>query len=198
LACWKTDGRADQELRVLTDEQLVDASLGGADHAFPELVGRYQERLLRFLVTRSASRADAEDALQDTFVNAYRYLSSFDSRWRFSTWIYRIALRNAARQRRPEPHDSEVEIADDSDPLATCIEDAERENVWSTARRLLNQDAYNAMWLRYVEDMSVKEVAAALDRPLSWTKVTLLRGRRRLSDEIRSADEVGMQRESYG
>ena len=183
---------------MLTDEQLVDASLGGADHAFPELVGRYQERLLRFLVTRSASRADAEDALQDTFVNAYRYLSSFDSRWRFSTWIYRIAMRNAARQRRPEPHDSDVEIADDNDPLATCIEDAERENVWSTARRLLTEDAYNAMWLRYVEDMSVKEVAAALDGPLSWTKVTLLRGRRRLSDEIRSADEVGMQRESYG
>ena len=81
---------------MLTDEQLVDASLGGADHAFPELVGRYQERLLRFLLTRSVTRADAEDALQDTFINAFRYLASFDSRWRFSTWIYRIALRNAA------------------------------------------------------------------------------------------------------
>ena len=98
----------------------------------------------------------------------------------------------------PGNHDSDVEIADDNDPLAACIEYSERENVWSAARRLLNEDAYNAMWLRYVEDLSVKEVAAALGRPLSWTKVTLLRGRRRLSDEIRSTDEVGVQRESYG
>jgi RNA polymerase sigma-70 factor (ECF subfamily) len=103
---------------VLTDEQLVEATLEGSDGAFAELVQRYQDRLLRFLLTRSSSRADAEDAIQDTFINAYRYLASFDSRWRFSTWIYRIAIRNAAKQRRPEWHDSEVELVDgDAGPL---------------------------------------------------------------------------------
>jgi RNA polymerase sigma-70 factor (ECF subfamily) len=183
---------------VLTDEQLVDASLDGAEGAFPELVERYQERLLRFLLTRSVSRADAEDALQDTFINAYRYLASFDSRWRFSTWIYRIALRNAARQRRPEWHDSDVELVGDSDPLQDCIAHSEQENIWLTARRVLREDAYNAMWLRYVEDLSVKEIAVALDKTLSWTKVALLRGRRRLSEELGTKNNAGLQRESYG
>jgi len=61
---------------VFTDEQLVEASLDGSAGAFDEIVGRYQERLLRFLLTRSSSRADAEDAVQDTFINAYRYLAS--------------------------------------------------------------------------------------------------------------------------
>ena len=61
---------------MLTDEQLVEASLQGSAAAFNEIVERYQQRLLRFLLTRSASRADAEDAIQDTFINAYRYLSS--------------------------------------------------------------------------------------------------------------------------
>lgn len=183
---------------MLTDEQLVEASLEGADGAFAELVDRYQDRLLRFLLARSASRADAEDAIQDTFISAYRYLASYDSRWRFSTWIYRIAIRNIARQRRPEWHDSDVELVDDADPLDACIAHSEQENVWQTAKHHLSDDAYHAMWLRYVEDLSVKEIAQALDRSASWTKVTLLRGRRKLSAELAAPPAGSVESESYG
>ena len=183
---------------MLTDEQLVEASLDGSAGAFDEIVGRYQERLLRFLLTRSSGRADAEDAVQDTFINAYRYLASYDSRWRFSTWIYRIAIRNAARQRRPEWHDSDVELVDDSDPLKECMAHSERENVWLAAKRLLSNEAYDAMWLRYVEDLSVKEISSALDKSASWTKVTLLRGRRKLSTDLAGDTAAGEQRQSYG
>jgi RNA polymerase sigma-70 factor (ECF subfamily) len=90
---------------VITDEQLVEESLAGSALAFTELVERYQERLLRYLLTRATNRADAEDAVQDTFISAYRYLHSFNPQWRFSTWIYRIAIRNAARQARGDVHD---------------------------------------------------------------------------------------------
>ena len=183
---------------MFTDEQLVEASLDGSAGAFDEIVGRYQERLLRFLLTRSSSRADAEDAVQDTFINAYRYLASYDSRWRFSTWIYRIAIRNAARQRRPEWHDSDVELVDDSDPLKECMAHSERENVWLAAKRLLSNEAYNAMWLRYVEDLSVKEISSALDKSASWTKVTLHRGRRKLSTDLAGDSAAAEQRQSYG
>ncbi len=183
---------------VVTDEQLVEATLDGSDAAFGKLVERYQEKLLRFLLTRSNSRADAEDAIQDTFISAYRYLASFDSRWRFSTWIYRIAIRNAARQRRPELHDADVELVDDANPLDACIAHSEQENIWQAAKRLLSNDAYNAMWLRYVEDLSVKEISSALDKSASWTKVTLLRGRRRLSTELACDLQAEEQRESYG
>lgn len=181
---------------MLTDEQLVQASLDGASGAFEELVGRYQDRLLRFLVTRANSLADAEDAVQDTFINAYRYLASFDPRWRFSTWIYRIAIRNAARQRRPEWHDSDTEVVDDCDPLDACIAHSDLENVWQVAKAQLSDDAYSAMWLRYVEDLSVKEVSQALDKSASWTKVTLMRARRRLTSEL--AGTPAVESESYG
>ena len=97
---------------MLSDEQLVEATLDGSEAAFSDLVERYQDKLLRFLMTRASSRADAEDAVQDTFISAYRYLESYDSRWRFSTWIYRIAIRNAGRQRRPEWQDAEVEAVE--------------------------------------------------------------------------------------
>lgn len=183
---------------MISDEQLVEASLNGKASAFDELVDRYQERLLRFLLTRSATYADAEDATQDTFINAYRYLASFDPRWRFSTWIYRIALRNLARQKRPDWSESTETLIGSDDPLQNCIDSSERDNVWVAARRLLSDEAYAAMWLRYVEDLSVKDISLALEKTQSWTKVTLLRGRRRLSDALAGDSLPAAQRENYG
>jgi RNA polymerase sigma-70 factor (ECF subfamily) len=165
------------------DEELVEDAVRGSSAAFNELVERYQHKLLRFLVTRCATRADAEDAVQDSFVNAYRYLHTFNPRWRFSTWLYRIALRNIPRPSTAV--DVQLETAgDEPDLLRECIVQSERENLWLTARRLLSDDAYAAMWMRYVEDMPINEVARALDRSVSWTKVNLMRGRNRLETAL--------------
>jgi RNA polymerase sigma-70 factor (ECF subfamily) len=186
---------------VQTDEQLVEASLQGSDVAFDELVRRYQERLLRFLLTRSASREDAEDAIQDTFINAYRYLYSFNPRWRFSTWLYRIALRNIARQTAmciTDAADVESMPAISGDPLQACLEADDRSNVWLTAKVVLPDDAYAALWLRYVEDMPVRDVARTLDKSVSWAKVTLMRGRRRLEAELSDVAAAAARSESYG
>ena len=96
-------------------------------------------------------------------------------------------------------HDADT-VADDNapDPLEECLVASERANVWQTAKRLLNQDAYVAMWLRYVEDISIKEVARALDKTQSWAKVTLLRGRRALSAELSDGASGASRSENYG
>ena len=184
---------------MISDEKLVEESLAGSELAFSELVDRYQEKLLRYLLTRCRSHADAEDAVQDTFISAYRYLHSYNPRWRFSTWIYRIAIRNAARQSSRDVPGGDLASDENSpDPLEASIARSERENVWRTARQLLTQDAYAAMWLRYVEDMSIKEIARALDKTPSWAKVTLLRGRRSLSAELGDGAAAETRRENYG
>jgi RNA polymerase sigma-70 factor (ECF subfamily) len=180
-----------------SDEQLVEAAKQGSSAAFSELVGRHQQRLLRFLLTRCATRSDAEDVLQDSFINAYRYLRSYNPRWRFSTWLYRIAIRNAARLPRPLDVTTD-EVVDDVDLLQDCIAQSERANLWLTAKKLLSNDAYAAMWLRYVEDLPVKDVANALDRSVSWTKVTLLRCRRRLQAELGDESLPDNRGEMYG
>ncbi|HET6630111.1 MAG TPA: sigma-70 family RNA polymerase sigma factor [Woeseiaceae bacterium] len=180
-----------------TDEELVTAALEGSTPAFAELVQRYQQRLLRFLLTRCATRADAEDALQDTFLNAYRYLASYRPQWRFSTWLYRIAMRNAARKRGGEtlPY---TDCPDESaDPLAACMRDSERDNAWQAAGRLLTPEAQSALWLRYVEDLPIREVARALGRSQAWTKVTLMRSRRRLQSALADAAAPG-ESKAYG
>ena len=173
----------------------MEAAQAGSADAFADLVRRYRNRLLRFLITRCASYADAEDALQDTLINAFRYIRSYDQRWRFSTWLYRIAIRNASNG-RPQDMPAVHELKDDAnDPLLQCIAASETENLWLSARRLLNPEVFAAMWLRYAEDMSVKDISIALDRSPSWTKVNLMRARRALDAELNSANE---ENEAYG
>lgn len=176
---------------------LIEAAKKGSTTAFSDLVRSHRDGLLRFLLTRTSSYADAEDALQDTLINAYRYLNSYDPRWRFSTWLYRIAINNAAKHRSIET----VELGDlsdaESDPLLECIADSERSNLWMTARRLFNDEVYAAMWLRYVEDMSVKDISSVLERSVSWTKVNLLRGRKALDADL-NRETAGIERKAYG
>jgi RNA polymerase sigma-70 factor (ECF subfamily) len=178
-----------------TETQLVRAAQAGSAEAFADLVRSYRSRLLRFLLTRCASYADAEDALQDTLINAYRYIRSYDSRWRFSTWLYRIAIRNASKLRTQELVELGELRDEEGDPLLQCIADSESENLWVSARRLLNDEVFAAMWLRYAEDMSVNDISNALDRSVSWTKVNLLRGRRALDAELNGVEEKS---EAYG
>ena len=179
------------------DEELVERALAGDEPAFAALVDRYQERLLRFLVVRCGERADAEDALQDAFVDAWRYLASYNPRWRFSTWLYRIALRRAARRPRPMADDAPLPASGD-DPLAACIAADEHENLWLVARRTLSADACTALWLHYVEELPQRDVARAMQRSLAWTKVTLMRARRRLRAELASAVNEGNEHEAFG
>jgi RNA polymerase sigma-70 factor (ECF subfamily) len=180
----------------VTDElQLIGAAKAGSADAFADLVRSYRVRLLRFLLTRCASYADAEDALQDTLIAAYRYIHSYDPRWRFSTWIYRIAIRNAQKIRS----ESVVEFGDlsdeESDPMLLCINASETNNLWVSARRVLNDDVFAATWLRYAEDMSISDISRALDRSDSWTKVNLLRARKALDIEMNKESNGS---EAYG
>ena len=153
-----------------SQQQLVAAAQAGSVDAFTDLVRAFRVRLLRFLLTRCNSYADAEDALQDTLIAAYRYLHSYDSRWRFSTWLYRIAIRNAHKNRC----ENVVDIGDlgdeESDPLQQCIAASETQNLWISARRVLNDEVFAATWLRYAEDMSINDIAMALDRSQSWIR----------------------------
>lgn len=128
--------------------------------------------------------------MQDTLINAFRYLRSYDEKWRFSTWLYRIAINNAARMRVAETEAIGDLCDEESGPLEQCIAASERENLWISARRALSDEVYTAMWLRYAEDMSVNDIATVLGRSVSWTKVNLLRARQRLDAAMGSTKEA--------
>ncbi|MEJ2604642.1 MAG: sigma-70 family RNA polymerase sigma factor [Gammaproteobacteria bacterium] len=171
------------------EAELVVAAQAGSETAFTALVERYQDRLYRFLLGRCARTCDAEDVLQDTFVNAWRYIGSYDPRWRFSTWLYRIALRNAAAHRPVTESLMDDPVDTAADPLADCVAASERRNLWLAARTRLRPEVYTALWLHYADDLPVRDVARVMGRSVPWVKVSLHRARRQLAGELDSGED---------
>jgi RNA polymerase sigma-70 factor, ECF subfamily len=83
-----------------SDEALAARAAAGDDPAFEDLVIRYQARVFRLARRLTNDDGDAQDALQEAFLQVYRGLSSFRGEARFSTWLYRIATNAALMQRR--------------------------------------------------------------------------------------------------
>jgi RNA polymerase sigma-70 factor (ECF subfamily) len=98
--------KVEESLSSLADNELVASFLDGNALAFPELVSRYQSRLLNFIYRTIGDRDRAEDLVQETFIRVYRHLHRFDQSKKFSTWIYTIAsnlAKNELRNRSRNP-----------------------------------------------------------------------------------------------
>ncbi|MDX2427493.1 MAG: sigma-70 family RNA polymerase sigma factor [Xanthomonadales bacterium] len=173
-------------LELQSELELIDRARQGSVDAFEQLVLHYQDRLYRFLLVRADNRADAEDVLQETFVAVFKYLPSYRPKYRFSTWLFTIAVRQLGRQRQsPGTADSLDSIACGLvGPEQLGIQIEQQRSMWQTARSCLGDAQFTALWLFYVEDMPLAEIGKVMKRPVSWVKVNLMRARRRLSKEL--------------
>lgn len=169
--------------------RLVRRAQRGDRRALEELARRWRPRLVHLLRRRTGCWADAEDVAQQALLRALGRIDQHDGRRAFSMWVYRIALRAAAdhhRKARPEPGLDSSRLCDPrgDDPEEAAAEAELRDNLWSTAERVLSAEQYSALWLRYAEDLSVKEVARALGRTGISTRVLLHRARQRLAPHV--------------
>ena len=163
-----------------SDETLAARAAAGDDHAFEQIVARYEARLFR-LACRLTSDTDAPDVLQETFLQVYRSLPSFRGESRFGTWIYRIATNAALMLRRVRarrPAESLDAFVPRFDERGVHAELPAQLQVASRADELLDQqtlaekaragiarlpDLYrDAFVLRDLEEMSSAEVAQVL------------------------------------
>lgn len=154
---------------------------------FEELVRRFQQPLLHFLVRRTGSRHDAEDLLQETFLIAYRKLRSYRSAWRFSTWLFTIAHRQAVSKHRKRQFwtlglGKLVEKQSAENPLARAGEKEMHEKLWDIVTHNVDADGFTALWLSYVESMSAAEIGAVLNRSPNGVRILLHRARARLAE----------------
>src|SRR5687767_10055539 len=88
------------ESASLTDEEIVQRVLGGETPLFELLMRRYNRRLYRISRAIVGDAAEAEDVTQDAYVRAFEHLDQFSGRSRFSTWLTRIAVHEAAARTR--------------------------------------------------------------------------------------------------
>jgi len=180
------------EAMQATDEELAARAAAGSRPAFEELVSRHSLRLFHFLRSRSGSDEDVEDLVQETFLKAFRNIRRYDPQWKFSTWLYTMAVRLSISRHRTRkltiaPLDSEGPEHPAPGPQEALIRKEEARNagnIWLLARTLKPSE-YEVLWLRYAEEMPLKEIALAMKRSPVGVRVLLHRSRLKLGKKLK-------------
>ncbi len=176
-----------------TDEELATRAAAGSPPAFEELVSRYFLRLFHFLHSRSGSDEDVEDLVQETFLKAYRNIGRYDPQRKFSTWLFTVAVRLSISRHRsqgtkPLPLDPEGPEHPSPGPQEALIRKEEAQkagNIWLLARTLKPRE-YEILWLRYAEEMPMKEIARTMKKSHVGVRVLLHRSRLKLGKKLRA------------
>jgi RNA polymerase sigma-70 factor (ECF subfamily) len=161
-----------------TRSLLVHAARSGDVRAFAELVDTYYARCLRFALHMLASRDDAEEAVQDTFVRVYRALPKYEDREAFEPWLFRI-LANRCRTAggRARRHADLVEYGDVPERPTAHAEDeafAWREAIQG-ALAALPREQREAFLMRHVEDLSYEDMSTVTGARVSALKMRVKR-----------------------
>lgn len=178
------------------DSELVSRILAGEGDLYTVLVERYKIRLYRFVERYTNDAEDARDVTQDVFVKVYGALDSYDPRYKFSTWLFRIA-GNAAidhlRRRRvrtlpleaPPTSEGESRPIDPRDDRPDPLEDLSRRRLRKAldeAIERLPDDYRELISLRHYGEMPYEEIATLKGMPLGTVKNKLFRARQALRD----------------
>ena len=172
------------------DLELVRLAQANDVRAFEALVVKYQRRVARHVARYLKSAADVEDAVQETFIRAYRGLAAFRGDSAFYSWLYRIAANVAIRHLERQPQhillgdDAPEERVDAFEPGVSDSDQPERTliaaQIADTVQRALAKlqpDLAEALLLYEVESKPYAEIATMLGIPIGTVRTRIFRAR---------------------
>ncbi|MGE5408266.1 MAG: RNA polymerase sigma factor, partial [Syntrophothermus sp.] len=173
-------------LKLQGDERLIAMARAGNPGAFETIVDRYQGRLLGFCRQMLGSTEDAEDVLQEVFVNAYRAMLADEREINLRPWLYRIARNRCLNHLRKPTADAQESM--DMVPAVEASSTAERVHNREEFRQILSdvnklpETQRSALLLREMDSLSYEEIAAAMDTTVPSVKSLLVRARISLAE----------------
>lgn len=201
----ETPAIAEVKKLPLPDSVLVQRAQAGDTWAFEELVRRYESRVYNITYRMLGREDDAVEAMQDTFLRAYRFLPKFEFKSSFYTWLYRIATNVSLTKLRRRKELPTVSLDEPLSEDGTGVRDLadEKHNPESDFRRQklrdVIQQAVNSLpadyravvILRDMEGLSNSEVGEALNLSIPAVKSRLHRGRMILREQLSKYYEGG-------
>jgi len=173
-----------------TDEIIVERALSGDAEAFGEIVRRWERRIFALTYGILGREDDARDATQETFLAAFRNLRGFRGEAKVSSWLHRIAVNQCiSRQRRARVrNESELDDEQGTNVFAAPVDYspasvAEGRQRTAAVRRALNGlplDLRQVVVMKEFEELTFREIADALELPLSTVKSRLYTGLKQL------------------
>jgi RNA polymerase sigma-70 factor (ECF subfamily) len=189
------------------DRELVRDINAGRHDRFYELVKRYEKSLYNFGLRMCDNPSDAEDMVQDTFLNVYRYIGGFRHETKFKNWLYRVATSACLKKKRRSKYAPDRELSLDeflpsdessvsvdlprwaSQPLDQVLDD-ELGEVIQQALLELPEKYRLVIVLRDVEGFNTQETAEILNLSAANVKVRLHRARLFLRSALKTYHET--------
>ena len=187
-------GNAEQ----VDDKELVAAALKGDESAYGELLERFRRPVFSLIYRMIGDREQAEDLAQESFVKAFNNLDSYNRKYRFSSWLFKIANNHAIdhlrRARLPtvsihgSPHAADAERAQETRIVLETPDESPEEEILALelgseiedAIRQLRSEYRTAVILRHIENRPYEEIAEIMEVPIGPVKTFLHRARAEL------------------
>src|SRR4051794_9121835 len=190
-----------------SDSELIAQAAAGDARAFEALMRRYNRMLFRTARAILRDDAEAEDALQEAYLQAYRSLASFRAEAKLSTWLARIVANEALMRRRKQTRRADIlpmQSADSAEVEQVMETDSDNAPDMRAARgemrRLLEAqidalpETYRTVFmLRAVEELSAEETATVLDLPPATVRTRLFRARSLLREALAQKIDVACE-----
>ena len=170
---------------LTSDENIVERALTGDAEAFGELVRRWERRIFALSYGMLGREEDARDATQETFLAAFRNLRGFRGEAKVSSWLHRIAVNQCITRQRRAKVRSESALEDEQENNAAIFAapvhyspalTTEGRQQQQAVRRAVNSlpiELRQVVVMKEFEDLTFREIADALDVPLSTVKSRL-------------------------
>ena len=184
------------------DFDLIQAINAGQVDLFHELVKRYEQKLYNFSLRMCGDHSDAQDMVQDTFINVFKYLKDFRYETKFKNWLYKVAASTCIKIKRKSKFAPERELSLDEFLPGDNAEVAEKVPEWALLPldKLLNEELAAVIQkgilsipkkyrmvivLRDIEGFSTSETAQILNLSTANVKVRLHRARLYLREKLK-------------
>lgn len=181
------------------EEKLIKRIKKGDRDAFAELVELYKDKVYQITFRMVGNAEEAQDIAQETFLRVYYNLDSYNSSFKFSTWVYRIATNLSIdylrRRKQAFSLDKAMEgtdgmdlhdfLADPTQGPEEVLLTGELQGQVQQAIKTLSPKYKSIMILRYLEDLSLSEISDIVKLPISTIKTRIHRGREALKKKLK-------------
>jgi RNA polymerase sigma-70 factor (ECF subfamily) len=186
----------------LTDHELVASAQKGSEKAYRELLGRYQRPVFSLIYRMLRDREQAEDLAQETFVRVFNHIDRYDPKYKFSSWIFKIATNLTIDHIRKkevatvsidgsryavtadEIEASTISVVSEDENPEELLEAKELGSSIEEAIGDLRAEYRTAILLRHVEGREYQEIADIMGLPLGTVKTFIHRARKELQGKL--------------